>query len=109
MNTLEITTGEQAMVTIVLISLVCGALLGTRFTVTVLLPAFSMVVVMVGCIGLLKHIAAEQIVLQMIAALISLQLGYLVGLGGRYLIGRIRARRTLSDDLARSARRTQTH
>jgi hypothetical protein len=72
------------MVTAIL-SLLCGMVLGQRFKMLILAP-FSLLMLLVGIAMSLTHAATPQgLALNIVAPIVCLQCGYLLGLGIRQL------------------------
>jgi hypothetical protein len=65
---------------LVIIGLVVGIALGLRFKVLVLLPAIALAVIFELIVGLVRGDRFGPIVLAMLIAWVSIQLGYLVGM-----------------------------
>jgi hypothetical protein len=72
------------MVTIVLSSLLVGAVLAARLRVYVLYPASILALVIVATVATLKGEAMSSAIMAAIACVISLQTGYLGGLFTRF-------------------------
>jgi hypothetical protein len=85
-----------------------GMALGQRFTVLVLAPAILLAAVVAVGIGIARSQTPGMITLLTVAAVASLQIGYLLGLGVLQLTAAGRASRQSSGSLAdsSSARRT---
>jgi hypothetical protein len=74
------------MMTLMLICLLLGAVLGQRFKFLVLIPGMGVMLPLVAAAGVVRADPFGQIVFAMIAAAIGLQVGYLAGIGIRYLM-----------------------
>jgi hypothetical protein len=73
------------MVTFTIVSVLLGALLGTRFRVSILLPVVLLAVAIVAAVGLARESSAWRILLEIIVVMTALELGYLGGsLGARF-------------------------
>jgi hypothetical protein len=101
------TKGPFEMLLAILLFLV-GMALGQRFTVLVLALAIAPAVVIVVGIGVAGGQTPGMITLLTVAGVVSLQIGYLLGLGVRQLTAAGRASRQPSGSFAdsSSARRT---
>ena len=74
-----------SMVTFTIVSVLLGALLGTRFRVSILLPVVLLAVAIVAAVGLARESSAWRILLEIIVVMTALELGYLGGsLGARF-------------------------
>ncbi len=87
---------------LVAISLLFGMVLGQRFKVAILLPAIGFALMVVICTGVARGEAVWPIVLLAAAATTTLQLGYLAGIGIRYVLVAARASRSRGVSLAGS-------
>ena len=74
------------MISLGILSLLVGAVLAQRFKVMILLPATVMVIVAAGGIGLTQSYTIGSTMLTVAAGGLSTQVGYLFGLGLRYLL-----------------------
>jgi hypothetical protein len=72
------------MLTLSLVSLLAGAVLGMRFKVLILLPAISAALLAILAIGITSAAAFSTIALAMVLATTCLQLGYLGGVTARH-------------------------
>jgi uncharacterized membrane protein len=72
------------MMTLSIVSLLFGAVLGHRFNVLALAPAFLIVLILVIAIGFARAETAWSIVLMAASAVASVQIGYFMGVGVRY-------------------------
>jgi hypothetical protein len=95
------------MMTLMLICLLLGAVLGQRFKVLVLIPATAVVLPFVAAAGVVQTDPYGQIAIAAIVASVSLQLGYLAGIALRYLMVLLRATQLNASSRSRvaSARR----
>ena len=76
------------MVTFTIVSVLLGALLGTRFRVSILLPVVLLAVAIVAAVGLARESSAWRILLEIIVVMTALELGYLGGsVGARFWSG----------------------
>jgi hypothetical protein len=89
--------------TLAMISLVVGMVLGQRFKVLVLLPAIALALVLAIGGGIVRAESAWWIVLVAAAAATSLQIGYLIGVGIRHALVAARASRSPVTSLTRPA------
>ncbi len=80
------------MMTLLLLSILIGAVLGLRLKVTILIPAIVLAVVGLACIGAARGDAFSSIALVMVLAAISLELGYLGGSASRFVMSPERLR-----------------
>ena len=90
-----------AMMTLVLICLMLGAVLGQRFRVLVLFPGMAVVWPITTAAEVVRGHSFVQIVLAVVVATVSLQVGYLGGIGIRYLM--VVARAARAHDNSRNA------
>jgi hypothetical protein len=74
------------MITISMISFLFGAALGQRFSVLVLIPAMTLVLVLAVGAGVTNAQAVWWVVLMAAIAAICLQLGYFAGIGVRHIL-----------------------
>src|SRR5437660_3578223 len=74
------------MITLSLVSLLVGAGLGQHYRVLVLLPATGILLVLAIGTGMAQALTAGSIALMVAAAAISIQIGYLVGVGLHVLV-----------------------
>ena len=81
------------MMTLSMISFLVGAVLGQRFKIVVLIPAFAIVLVFVIGTGVVLTQAAWWIVLMAAAAVTCLQIGYFVGIGVHHVLAAALSRR----------------
>jgi len=79
------------MLTLSLVSLLIGAILGMRFKILILLPAIFSAFVMILAGGISSSAAPSFVALATLLAATCLQLGYLIGSAGRYAIAAMRA------------------
>ena len=81
------------MLSLSLISLLVGAVLGMRFRVLVLLPAIFAALLAILAVGISSSINFPVIALAMVLATACLQLGYLGGVATRHVLTLARAGR----------------
>jgi hypothetical protein len=81
------------MLTLAIISLLTGILLGMRFKVLVLVPTVALAIGAVLAGGVAHHEQAGSIALAMLIAAVGLQVGYLGGLSGNHAVIVLRAAR----------------
>ena len=95
------------MMTFTMISLLVGMVLGQRFKVLVLMPTVAIALILVIGVGVARADTAWWIVLMVVAAATSLQIGYLMGIGVRHALVAARASRSPAASVtgSRSARR----
>ena len=74
------------MMTILLLALLVGAVLGQRFKVLVLLPAMALALGLTAADGLAQAEPFWQVLVTAVVAFTGLQLGYLAGTGIRHLM-----------------------
>jgi len=74
------------MTSLLILSWLVGAVLAQRFKVRILLPATAIVVVAAAATGLIQSDTVGWTILMVAAAGASLQIGYMFGLGVRYLL-----------------------
>ena len=74
---------------IVISGFVAGAILGLRFRVFVLGPALLFAVISTAAISSANGFGGGKIVFTVLAVMVSLQYGYVVGLGASYITERI--------------------
>jgi hypothetical protein len=84
------------MMTLSMISLLVGAVLGQRFKIIVLIPAFAIVLVLAVGTGVAQAQTAWSIVLTAAAAATCLQIGYLVGIGVHHVLAAALSKRSSS-------------
>ena len=77
----------------IIICLLLGVALGQRFKVLVLVPAIALVVVFSIVVGVARADGYWPIALTAVVATVSLQIGYLLGIGMRYLLVGVRTNR----------------
>jgi hypothetical protein len=94
------------MVTVLLVCLLFGAVLGQRFRVFILLPAMLPAVAFATLVAASHSITAWQILAAAFQAAASLQIGYLAGVAIRYFLVAERASRLRPKRLAISASST---
>jgi hypothetical protein len=80
------------MVSLAILGTICGALLGLRFRVLALLPAIAVSAVVILGGGLAVGVGRWLIVLGLVVASITLQIGFLGGAGARSVMARLSAR-----------------
>jgi len=80
------------MMIVALLSLLTGAVLGMRFKVLVLLPAIAAVLPIALGAGIVRDHAFGPAMLIGVAAVASLQIGYLAGVGVRHALAVARLR-----------------
>jgi len=90
------------MMTLGLICLLLGAVLGQRFKVLILIPTTAIVLPLLTAADLVRTNSYGQIAIAVIIAAVSLQLGYLAGIALRDLM--ILPRATQPNDSSRSPR-----
>jgi hypothetical protein len=78
------------MLTLLVVSLLVGTLLGLRFKVLILLPAVFAALLGILAVGISSG-GLSSSALAMVIAATCLQLGYLIGSAGRYLSSAMRA------------------
>ena len=88
---------------IAILSLLTGMVLGQRFKVLVLLPAITLAALVAVGAGMARGQAPSTIALTTLAAIASVQLGYLLGLAIRHLVAVLRASRLRAASFAHSA------
>ena len=86
--------------TISIVCLLAGLVLGQRFKVLVLVPATGLMVVLTVVGSLAGGYALRFLVFVAVAAAVSLQVGYLLGLGIHQVLFGIRAIRTNANSVA---------
>ena len=74
------------MLTLSLVSLLVGAVLGMRFKALILLPAIFATLLAILAVGISSAAAFSVIALAMVLATTCLQLGYLVGVAMRHAV-----------------------
>jgi hypothetical protein len=94
------------MLMLSLICLLVGAVLGQRFKVQVLIPAMALA--MAAAAGLAHASTFWQILGAVLVATTSLQIGYVAGVGIRYLIAEARTSRINADSHTTSPRQAIT-
>ena len=82
------------MMTLSMISFLVGAVLGQRFKIVVLIPAFAIVLFFVVGTGVALAQTGWWMVLMAAAAVTCLQIGYLVGIGVHHVLGAALSRRS---------------
>jgi hypothetical protein len=92
-----------AMMTLTMVSLLVGMVLGQRFKVLVLMPTIAMALVLAIGAGVARADAVWWIVLMAAATATSLQIGYLIGIGIRHILVATRASRSPATSLTGSA------
>ncbi len=80
------------MMTLMLICLLVGAVLGQRFKVLVLVPVMALALPLSAAAAITQSAPFWQTVLTALTAATGLQIGYLAGTGIRYLLAATRAR-----------------
>ena len=95
------------MMTLAMISLLVGMVLGQRFKVLVLMPTIAIALILVIGVGVARADTVWWIILSAIAVATSLQIGYLLGIGVRHALVAARASRSPAASVtgSRSARR----
>jgi hypothetical protein len=88
---------------LVLICLLTGMALGQRFKVLVLAPALALVVGLSIVVGVAHADPVWLIISIAVGAMVSLQIGYLLGTGIGVLLVGVRARRTHATHLGSSS------
>lgn len=87
------------MVLLIIFGVTIGAILGTRFRVFVVVPAIFFAAAIVVAIGYVNGLSGRTLSLALLAMLVSLELGYLVGcFGAAYLVGPDKPRRAVPAD-----------
>jgi hypothetical protein len=81
------------MSVVVILSVLTGMVLGQRFEVLILVPATLLAFLLVLGFGFALAEAASILLLASLAAIVSLQVGYLFGVGIRHLLLIARANR----------------
>ena len=94
------------MIWLSIVSLVIGALLAQRFKVMVLVPATPMVVLVAIGAGVVQGNTAWLIILTILAATVSMQAGYFVGMLFQHFLGVFLASRSSPFAHTSSARNT---
>jgi hypothetical protein len=97
------------MMTLSMVSLLVGMVLGQRFKVLVLLPAIALALVLALGGGIVRADSAWWIVLGSAAAAVSLQIGYLIGVGIRHVLVAAQASRSPATSLTGSSARRPAH
>ena len=77
------------MMILLMVSLLVGAVLGQRFKVLVLIPATAIVLVLAVATGVTQAQTVWSIILMAAAAATSMQIGYLIGIGIRHVLGAV--------------------
>jgi hypothetical protein len=72
--------------TFALISFLAGMVLGQRFKVLILVPACALIATVALADGFVRTEVFWQMALMAIAGLVSLQMGYFIGLGVRHIL-----------------------
>jgi hypothetical protein len=93
----------SAMMTLAMVSLLVGMVLGQRFKVLVLMPTIAIALVFAIGAGMAHADTVWWIVLMAAAAATSLQIGYLIGIGIRYVLVAAQAGRSPATSLTGSA------
>ncbi len=83
--------GHLVMMTLMLICLLLGAVLGQRFKILVLVPGMAVVLPLVAAVGIVRADPYGKIAIAIMVAAASLQLGYLAGTALRHLLVLLRA------------------
>jgi hypothetical protein len=91
------------MMTLAMVSLLVGIVLGQRFKVLVLMPTIAIALVLAIGAGVAHADPVWWIVLLGTAAATSLQVGYLIGAGIHYVLVAARASRSPATSLTGSA------
>src|ERR1700686_889170 len=89
--------------TLAMISLLVGMVLGQRFKVLVLMPTIAIALVLAIGVGVARADTVWSIVLMTATTATSFQIGYLVGLGFRHVLVAARASRSPASSLTGSA------
>jgi hypothetical protein len=89
------------MITLAMISLLVGMVLGQRFKVLVLLPAIALALVLTVGGGIVRSDSTWWIVLMAATAAATLQVGYVIGVGIRHVLVAAPASRTLANSSSR--------
>jgi hypothetical protein len=84
------------MMTLSMISFLVGAVLGQRFKIVVLIPAFAILLAFAVGTGVAHDQTAWLIVLTATAAATCLQIGYLVGIGVHHVLTAALSKRSSS-------------
>lgn len=92
------------MIWLSIVSLVIGALLAQRLKVIVLVPATPMVVLVAIGAGVVQGNTAWSIILMILAATVSMQAGYFVGMLIQHCLGALSASRSSALSHTTSAR-----
>ena len=74
------------MILLVIISLLVGAVLAQRFKIMVLVPATAILIVAAVISGFMQSHNASWTILIAAAGGVSMQIGYIIGLGIRYVL-----------------------
>ena len=98
-------TGLEHMMTLAIISLLAGMVLGQRFKVLILVPATALALAFTVGVGIAQAEAVWSIVQMAAVTAAALQIGYLAGIGIRHGLVAARASRVRATSLAASARR----
>jgi hypothetical protein len=86
---------------VVILSLLTGMVLGQRFKVLILVPATLLAFLLAVGVGFALAEAASILLLASLAAVVSLQVGYLFGIGIRYALLIARASRLRATSFGR--------
>jgi hypothetical protein len=95
---------------LLLISLLLGMVLGQRFRVLVLLPAMGIILSVAIGMGLASALGLRPTALLAVGSVVSLQIGYLAGIGLRYFLAGARGAKpsTLDVGTQPAVRRVQS-
>lgn len=91
---------EVTRMLIAVISLLAGMVLGQRFKVLALLPAIGLLAIVCVGSGMAQGESLSATALTAIAAIVSVQLGYLLGLSIRHLLATMHASRLRATSFA---------
>ena len=91
------------MMTLATVSLLVGMVLGQRFKVLVLMPTIAIALVLAVGAGVARADTVWWIVLMAATTAISLQIGYLIGIGIRHVLVAARGGRSPATSLTGSA------
>jgi hypothetical protein len=86
----------------VLISLLIGIVIGRRYSVLILAPAFMLTLVLAIGTGLARTDAAWSIGSTALVVIVGLQIGYFLGSGMHHVLVLVRANRPSSESFANS-------
>ena len=81
------------MIAYVVLTLLIGMVLGQRFKVVVLMPTIALVLAVTICVGIARADAPFYVAVLTAAAIAAVQVGYVAGIGIRYLTVIARANR----------------